>query len=321
MSYQYLRTEQQGRVLTVQFDNPPVNFLTSAMMVELNQLCCDIEADAGIGAVILTSAQPDVFLTHFDVTEIKALATGLATPLPSSITGALGRAEAMLERLPGARKLIEQTPLLGVAQTNQFHATTARMRAMDKVFIAAISGRAMGGGFELALACDLRLIADGSVEGGQMLGLPEIYIGLIPGGGGTQMLTRTVGVARALELCLEGRLLSPNEACDLGLVNRVVAADALMTEATEMAERMARRSPAAVHAIKRCVHQGASSGLDAGMQIEKAEFMAIATQETTRRAMTVYADAVEALIASGKALGIEDFKAWMDGTAVDLTAD
>ncbi|MDF5807542.1 enoyl-CoA hydratase/isomerase family protein [Pseudomonas aeruginosa] len=125
--------------------------------------------------------------------------------------------------LPGARKLLRRTLLAGVADMNLFHEVTAHMRRMDKVFIAAINGLALGGGCELALACDLRLMAeDDQVE--RFLGQPEVLIGLIPGGGGTQMLARSLGVARALELCLEGQLLEPRQALALGLVNGLAPA-------------------------------------------------------------------------------------------------
>lgn len=318
MNYQHLNIEQHGRVLTVSLNNPPLNFLTAAMMAELEHLCIELEKNDDIGAVILTSALPDVFLTHFDVSEIRDMAANLSVTLPATVTNTVSRVEAALAHLPGSRKLAESTALQGVAQTNQFHATTARIRSMNKVFIAAINGRAMGGGLELALSCDLRLIAEGSVEGGQMVGLPEITIGLIPGGGGTQLLTRLLGPARALELCLEARLLSPQEAFELGLVTRVVSPELLMSEATALAERLARRSTAAVGALKRCVHQGGSTDLSTGMQIEKAEFMAVATQRSTRDAMTAYADAVEALVNSGKDLGIEDFQGWLDGNMVNF---
>ncbi|PTU30877.1 enoyl-CoA hydratase/isomerase family protein [Stenotrophobium rhamnosiphilum] len=318
LNFQHLQTAQQERVLTVALSNPPFNFLTSAMMAELDQLLREIENDTGIGAVILTSAVPDVFLTHFDVGEIKQMAAGLAAPIPSSVTRVVSRAEAALDHVPGVRKLIERTPMGGVSAMNLFHEVTARMKAMDKVFIAAINGRAMGGGCELTLACDLRLMVDGSVEGGQVIGQPEIYIGLIPGGGGTQMLTRILGVARALEFCLDGTLLSPREAYELGLINRVVPADELMSEAMILAERMARRSADAVRAIKRSVYQAASQNIDAGMEIEKAEFMSVATQKDTRYAMTAYADYVGDLIASGKQIAVQDFESWQNGTAVNF---
>jgi len=317
-SSKHLLTETKDRVLTVRLRNPPLNFLTSAMMTELDALLRRLEGDRSVGAVILTGGLPDVFLTHFDVAEIKAAAEGVSIALPPRVTDVAMRAEAVLDHVPGARNLVERTPLAGLAQMNLFHEVTARMRGLDKVFIAAINGRAMGGGCELALACDLRVMADGGIETGQILAQPEILIGLIPGGGGTQMLARTVGVARALELCLEGKLLSPREAHELGLVHRVVPGERLMDEAFEWAQRMARRPASAVRAIKHAIYQGASLPFDEGMTLEKAEFLSAATQSATRRAMVAYAEHVGRIAASSGTIRAEDFREWLDGTAVDF---
>lgn len=323
MPYDHLQLERHDRVLVVRLSNPPLNFLTSAMMQELAALLDELEGNrgngAGIGAVVLTSALPGVFLTHFDVDEIKAMAAHMSATFPPGVTLAVARTEAALSHLPGARKLLASTPASGVSSMNLFHEVCARMRALDKVFIAAVNGRAMGGGCELTLACDLRLMADGTLDSGAIIGQPEIFIGLIPGGGGTQMLTRALGTARALELCLEGSLLSPKEALAIGLVNRVLPGEKLMEEALATAARLARRSPDAVRGIKRAVYEAASLPLAVGLEIEKAEFMSVATQEDTRRAMTAYADFVAGVLADGRDLGVADFAQWIDGSAVEFS--
>uniref|UniRef100_UPI000D647C13 enoyl-CoA hydratase/isomerase family protein n=1 Tax=Pseudomonas aeruginosa TaxID=287 RepID=UPI000D647C13 len=219
----HLRIEQRGRVLQVLLDNPPANFLTTAVMQELADLLDDLEQRQDIGAVILSGAADGVFLTHFDVDEIERAVAPITFSMPAWLTRLLLESESLLRHLPGARKLLRHTLLAGVADMNLFHEVTAHMRRMDKVFIAAINGLALGGGCELALACDLRLMAeDDQVE--RFLGQPEVLIGLIPGGGGTQMLARSLGVAKALELCLEGQLLEPRQALALGLVNGLAAA-------------------------------------------------------------------------------------------------
>ncbi len=314
--FKHLLLIRQDRVLTVRLSNPPLNFLTSAMMAELDALLRELEGDGDIGAVILTGALPNVFLTHFDVDDLKAAANGMAMPLTPGVTNLALRTESTLSHLPGARRLVNHTPAAGVAQMNLFHEVTARMRSLDKVFIAAINGRAMGGGSELALACDLRLMVDGGLETGQMIGQPEIFIGLIPGGGGTQMLTRSIGVARALELCLDGKLLSPRQAHELGLVNQIVAAERLMDEALALAQRMARRPASAVRAIKHLIYQCASLSFNQGMAAEKAEFLSAATRGPTRHAMLAYAVHLERIVQSNHEFGVDDLRDWMDGTAV-----
>lgn len=312
-------TEQHGRVLTITLSNPPANFLTSAIMAELNRLLIELESRTDIGAVIITSALDGVFLTHFDVDEIDQAVAAVPFPMNSMLTQTLTRTEAVLSQLPGARPLLRHTAMSGVTDVNFFHEVTARMRSMDKVFIAAINGRAMGGGCELALACDLRIIIEGDIDSGTVMGQPEILIGLIPGGGGTQMLVRNLGVARTMELLLEGRPITPAQALELGLVNHVVPAEDLMQDAMQLAERMAQRSPQAVRATKNCVYQGGSEPLNRGIALEKSEFLSTASQPNTRRAMASYTAFFRAILAEGRQPTLEDFEALLNGTATDMT--
>ena len=161
------------------------------------------------------------------------------------------------------------------------HELFLRMNRLDKVFIAAINGLALGGGCELALACDVRIMA----RGDHRIGLPEITLGIIPGAGGTQRLTRLLGAGRALEMMLEARVLTPQEAEAVGLVHRTTEPERLLGEALSTAERLARRSPASVAALKRAVYEGASRPLEEGLHIERAGFMASASTEAARKAM------------------------------------
>jgi enoyl-CoA hydratase/carnithine racemase len=135
-----------------------------------------------------------------------------------------------------------------------------RMAAADQVFIAYLAGHALGGGLEIALACDLRLAA----PGGYKLGTPEVNLGLLPGNGGTQRLTRLLGPSRALDLLLTGRTFGPDEAVQWGLVSALMEADA----AQEFAERLAAGPQLAIAAIKRCVYEGGQLPLDDGLALE-----------------------------------------------------
>jgi enoyl-CoA hydratase/carnithine racemase len=135
-----------------------------------------------------------------------------------------------------------------------------RMAAAEQVFVAHINGHALGGGLEIALACDIRLAAPGTYK----LGTPEVTLGLLPGNGGTQRLTRLLGPSRALDLLLTGRTFSPEEALQWGLVAALVDADG----AREYAERLAAGPKLAIAAIKRCVHEGGQLPLDQGLALE-----------------------------------------------------
>ena len=313
----HLRIEQRGRVLQVLLDNPPANFLTTAVMQELADLLDDLEQRQDIGAVILSGAADGVFLTHFDVDEIERAVAPITFSMPAWLTRLLLESESLLRHLPGARKLLRRTLLAGVADMNLFHEVTAHMRRMDKVFIAAINGLALGGGCELALACDLRLMAeDDQVE--RFLGQPEVLIGLIPGGGGTQMLARSLGVAKALELCLEGQLLEPRQALALGLVNGLVPAEELLEAADALAQRLSRRSPQAVHLIKRSIYQAASRDWTEGMASEKAGFLSAASQGNTRRAMREYIERVRTITREERPFRRADFDDLTEGNAIDM---
>ncbi len=313
----HLRVEQRGRVLQVLLDNPPANFLTTAVMQELADLLEDLEQRQDIGAVILSGAADGVFLTHFDVDEIERAVAPITFSMPAWLTRLLLESESLLRHLPGARKLLRRTLLAGVADMNLFHEVTAHMRRMDKVFIAAINGLALGGGCELALACDLRLMAeDDQVE--RFLGQPEVLIGLIPGGGDTQMLARSLGVARALELCLEGQLLEPRQAVALGLVNGLAPAEELLEAADALAQRLSRRSPQAVRLIKRSIYQAASRDWTEGMASEKAGFLSAASQGNTRRAMREYIERVRTIVREERPFRRADFDDLTEGNAIDM---
>jgi enoyl-CoA hydratase/carnithine racemase len=139
-------------------------------------------------------------------------------------------------------------------------AAFGRMAAAEQVFIAHIAGHALGGGLEIALACDIRLAS----PGGYKLGTPEVTLGLLPGNGGTQRLTRLIGPARAMELLLTGRTFGPDEALQWGLVSALLEADAV----AEYAERLAAGPKLAIAAIKRCVHEGGQLPLEQGLALE-----------------------------------------------------
>jgi enoyl-CoA hydratase/carnithine racemase len=189
------------------------------------------------------------------------------------------------------------------------------MQRMDKVFIAAINGAALGGACELSLACDIRYMA----EGARGIGQPEMLLGFPPGGGGTQRLARAVGASRALELILEGRPMSPAEAHEIGLIHRVVPDDELIAEAMTCAERLAKRAPYSVAAAKRAVLDGSGRALAAGLAGERKWFLSSVSQPAAIRAMGVY---VEQVRKSGPALSDDEtLPSWLDGTAVDLVGD
>jgi enoyl-CoA hydratase/carnithine racemase len=169
-------------VLTVRLDDPPRNFLGSRMIAELDALTRRLERDRSVGAVIVASAIPGVFVTHADTPEMsrRAEAAGWAptyrqTRTFAAVVGPMGR-------IPPARRALERTRFAGVLSLRRAYEVFARMNRLDRVFIAAIDGLTLGGGCVLSLACDIRLIADDD----HRIGLPESALGFIAAAGGTQ---------------------------------------------------------------------------------------------------------------------------------------
>jgi enoyl-CoA hydratase/carnithine racemase len=145
---------------------------------------------------------------------------------------------------------------------------------IPKPTIAAVTGYALGGGCELALCCDLRIAGDNA-----KLGQPEILLGIIPGAGGTQRLTRLVGPSRAKELIFTGRFIGADEALRIGLVDRVVAPDDVYTEAVALATRMASGPAYALRAAKEAIDRGLEVDLETGLEIERVQFAALFATE------------------------------------------
>ncbi|WP_405161926.1 enoyl-CoA hydratase/isomerase family protein [Nocardia sp. NBC_01499] len=312
-----LRTDRDGTVLTVWLDNPPYNFLTSEIMTALADLLTSLEHDDTIRAVVLTSAVEDVFVSHYDVAEILAGAAASPVTLTRRTAAAALRTSRAADHIPGGQAALARAGAGGVADLRRYHEVCRRMRNSDKVFVAALNGRTLGGGCELALSCDIRLMADGPYEIGQ----PEILVGIIPGGGGTQMLTRVLGAARALELCLEGAPITPARARDIGLVHRLVAPADLMDEALGTAARLARRSPVAVAALKRAIYEGGSESLEKGLHVERTGFLESSSTATAQRAMTAYLEEIREVERSGRDLATfiaERLPRWVEGSVVDF---
>jgi enoyl-CoA hydratase/carnithine racemase len=166
------------------------------------------------------------------------------------------------------KKFLEGDVSANMEMIKVSQAAFRRMAAARQVFIASIAGHALGGGLEIALACDIRLGAAGLYK----MGLPEVTLGLLPGNGGTQRLTRLIGPSRALELLLTGRTYTVEEAREIGLLADVYNAEEAQTKVREYAARLAGGAALAIAAIKRCVHEGGELPLADGLALE-AELM------------------------------------------------
>ncbi|MDP6952741.1 MAG: enoyl-CoA hydratase/isomerase family protein [Alphaproteobacteria bacterium] len=237
-----ITTERDGAVLIATIANPPHGYMDAATEPELTAVLDEAEADDAVRAVVLTGGLPDVFVRHYDVGVLETLGRDLA-----------------------ARGLEFDTSR--PVPESPYHVCLRRIATMPKGFVAAINGTAMGGGFELALACDIRLAKNGPY----WLGLPEINVGLLPGAGGTQRLARLIGEGRALELILQGRTLSPADAAAWGLVGQCVDGD-VVEAALAIAHNLAAKPPVALVHIKRLIRGATSRPLDDGLADERTLF-------------------------------------------------
>ena len=162
-------------------------------------------------------------------------------------------------------------------------AVFSRIQAIRKPVIAAVSGWALGGGCELALSCDM-IVASENARFGQ----PEVTLGVIPGAGGTQRLTRIVGKALAMEMILNNRMLSAQEALQFGLVNRVVSKEKYLEEALKLADEIAARAPLAVRLGKKLVNQAYETALSEGLRQERAEFYDLFATDDQKEGMKAF---------------------------------
>ncbi len=171
------------------------------------------------------------------------------------------------------------------AYGSDFLAPFDRIGETRKPIIAAVAGYALGGGCELAMSCDIILAGDNAV-----FGQPEINLGIMPGAGGTQRLTRAVGKAKAMELCLTGRMMKAEEAESANLVSRIVPADELLEEAMKVADKIANLSQHAVMMIKEAINRGFATTLAEGTRFERGQFYSLFATEDQKEGMAAFID-------------------------------
>lgn len=221
---------REGGLGYVTLNRPPANSYDFGFIEELDRAIQQAEADPDVRVVVVRSALERFFSAGADV-----------------------------------RAFSENPPDRNMELVRYAHRVLGRIAQVPKVFIAQIGGHALGGGLELALACDLRFGARGEYR----VGLPEVTLGLLPGNGGTQRLPRLVGWSRALDLMVTGRTLTPEEAHAYGILDRLVPPERLAEETAEYARRLASGAVRAVGAIKLAVRLGVDRPLEDGLRLER----------------------------------------------------
>jgi len=232
----FISTEQEGWVAVVTIDNPPMNALSAPLLEELEAEIDRMDADDGIRAIVLIGAGERAFVAGADIKEFPSLREAAAD---ANERGSARGIQKLGHRMDAAR-----TP-----------------------FIAAIHGFCLGGGLELAMCCDIRVVADDS-----QLGQPEIKLGLIPGGGGTQRLPRLVGIGRAQYLNMTGDFIDAATAYDWGLVEKVVPREELRETALGVARTIAARSPVSIAVLRELARTTRDLSLEEGLRREADGF-------------------------------------------------
>jgi enoyl-CoA hydratase len=243
VGYVNLLLEKSGPIAVLTINRPKaLNALNSDTLTELSTVLDELGRDSSVRVVILTGSGEKAFIAGADISQMKDL-----TPLE-------GR---------------------GFAQLGQ--ATFRKLELLPQPVIAAINGFALGGGCELALACDIRLASENA-----KFGQPEVSLGLTAGFGGTQRLPRLIGTGLAGELLFTGDIIDAQEAYRIGLVNRVYAFDSLLEEAQKLAQRIAGRAPIAVQLSKSAIQRGTNLDLDSAQAYEAEVFaLTFSTQDQT----------------------------------------
>ena len=246
---QNVKVEREGHLAIVHVDRPSkLNALDDLTIAELSAAVAALDDDDAVGAIIVTGAGEKAFVAGADI-----------------------------------QVLAQQGVLDGKENARRGQALTLRMENCRKPVIAAINGFALGGGLELALACDVRFASDNA-----KVGLPEVSLGIIPGYGGTQRLPRLVGSGIALQMILQGDPIDAQEALRIGLVNGVFEQGSLLDEVKKIANRMVSRGPEALALAKQAVRRGAHLSLQDGLELEADLFGIISSTDEMKEGMAAF---------------------------------
>ena len=261
-NFDHLRIEDRGHYMICYLSNPPSHTLNSSGVQEIHKFLDIIEKKDDLRVLAFTGEGENIFIRHYEVGELA------------------DSAEKNIELNKEARDPKE---------LHAFHRMLLRLRELDAIVVAGINGNTAGGGCEFSLGCDLRVMADGDF----LIGLPETSVGILPGGGGTQRLSRLIGSSRALDLILHAKLLKPLEAHNLGIINKLLTEKKFKEELDEYCEDLANRAPIALSQVKKIIHQGLEMSLEDSLLLEQKAFDVTMNSKDAARAMRSLLNAQE----------------------------
>jgi len=302
--YNYLKVEQVGTSLWAKVFNPPMNFMTIEMMAELYDVVRKAGKDDSIRVFILTGGMENNYIAHFDIPELHQLSleltamteeeSDLGVPFFEDLNSRMDESPEIEEQLLKEFMKSENLSIkLGILMRRLYNA----IERMSKITIAAINGPCNGGGTEISYCFDFRFMVG---DQGFTIGQPEVLVGIIAGGGGTQRLPRLIGKAKALEVMLCGNQISTEEAKKLGLITDTFNKSEFAEKVQEFADVMAKRAPIAVDACKKCVHFGDSATLQQGLSFELGQSTRLFRTRDARQGLHDYAEFIRQNLASLK---------------------
>lgn len=248
--YEFLLCEKEGHIAVVTINRPPVNPLSTQVFQELAAAFSELDQDDGVRAIVLTGSGEKAFVAGADINEMAGL------------------------------------DLVGINKMNKVsRGVFTQIENSTKPVVVAINGLALGGGFELALACDLRIASEKA-----KFAFPEVGLGIIPGGGGTQRLQKIVGQGVAKELLYYGDMFDAERALELHIVNKVVSADQVLETAKEWATKLAKKPPIALQLLKLAVNAGSNTDVETGLTIESTCFGNAFSTEDRKEGLSAFVE-------------------------------
>lgn len=250
MAYETLLVEKEEGIAFVKLNRPPVNSLSAKSYTDLYNAFSELDADDSVNVIILTGAGDKSFAAGLDIIDV------VGKNIPD-----------YLKFATISRKCVD------------------KIASVNKPTIAALFGFALGGGCELALACDLRIAANDAT-----IGCPEVNLGIMPGSGGTQRMARLIGISKTKELLMMGDTVTGEEAARIGLVNKAVAKEAVIDEAKAWAKKLGKKPKVAVGLIKTAIDEGSNMDLASAISFENECFVVSYVSEDGREGMGAFAE-------------------------------
>jgi enoyl-CoA hydratase len=261
--YEHLKIEDHGHLVICFLSNPPTHTFTSKGVLEVHDFLEQMEKKEDLRVLAFTGEGEDVFIKHYEVGEL---------------------ADSAEKNISHESKLDQKTS--SPKELHNFHKMLLRLRDLNAIVVAGINGNTAGGGCEFALGCDLRIMSEGPFT----IGLPETSVGILPGGGGTQRLARLIGSSRALDLILHAKLMTPDQALGLGIVNKLVPHESFKEELMLYCADLVSRAPIALRQVKKIIHQGLDRPLEEGLMMEQEAFDVTMRSSDAAKAMRALLD-------------------------------